>query len=88
MSTEYKIADVSAGSLCALEHSSKLDLYLDTTNLVVDIARNLTPLQLAAIGVELIRVAGYQDEEKVDALLDNPRYRVEEEARRILGRQE
>lgn len=62
MSTDYSIAKQGEHEVSVLEHSSQLDLYVDTDETgLVRVLRNLYPAELAEIGKKLIQVAAYQD---------------------------
>lgn len=60
MSTEYSLVKREGVELCATEHSSVLDIDVYIYNSGYCIARDLTPEQLADIGLHMIQIAAYQ----------------------------
>lgn len=60
MSTEYEVYSEGKRHLTVYEHSSYVDLCLENNPYTLSL-RDLAPEHLAAIGVDLIKIAGYQD---------------------------
>lgn len=64
MSTEYIVHKDTFNEVALLEHSGKLDLYVDDTADITKI-RDLTPEQVAVMALKMLKAAYYQDEEAV-----------------------
>lgn len=91
MSTEYEVFSKEGLELTVYEHSSLVDLCINKPldkDFVEVTLYDLTPIQLAAIGIELLRVADYQDD-NISGYLEHqfPSYETQAWARKQLGRE-
>ncbi len=87
MSTEYPVFKRDREEFFLTEHSGLLDISLNEIAEDYACLRDLTPLQVAAIGIELLRIADYQDDEVSSMMGDQfPSTDLQQWSREYLGR--